>query len=1593
MPETASPSTPAGHEPSRWPPPQQNADRLREELEAAASHSNRALLAMELGLRLEAESNPAQAVAYYELAAREAPGAALPRERLLYLARHGIDRGSLPEPDQGDSAVHAAEARAEDLLLRATVLADHHQRLSEALTLLLEAAELRPADTTLWLAIELAASQLGDDELRARALAQRALHAQPPLWRALLLKDLAALQLARGRTHDALVSLNAAIDLATLATFPALRAQETAGRVLGEGGVVLRALDGQAQLITRAMSGRVEPPELGVPSHRRSPEVAAACWLEASDLALKCDDIPEATRLLNEALKLVPAAPALLLARLAVADKAGSTEEAAAAARAQLELVSRGTLAAALWLRIAEYAADRGDGDAALDAVDSALRADPSCIAAQALKLDLLSDSGHAEALAGTLEEVAEQLETDEGKAHLYLLAAETWALSCGDTAGARAALSQCSALGLDPLSLARVARWLSAATNDSAWFEEATRRVLAAVSDPESLASFGFEHLRARVLRQDLEAALEAVQRLESMGDASSTLARLVGAWLLPLLVNAQRADGAKARARDAATQWSAQALEALAGAPGDAECANALKIAAVVRRLSSGQLSEAEALLDEVRRTDPSHLALAAASSLLCGKSGGRHQGAVALAECAQALSASPLAAYLRLRASLLLWHAGALHEAVDTLRPALPMAPSSVAPILDAMQRRIAGDDLTERRQACRVARDGLRHPWQALQGFALECTAGTDLGAAVSALAGAEPCGVTELDLAILLARSVAVCSPETNTLESAVDALDALAESIPSAAPMAASRAFFLGVSEGASPEHRLALATRWTDLEPGLPSAIERLAAAENASNETEIWQARHELARHLDPESARQLAADTMLARYLSSGMVDPLPADTDASSRLVGLEVAPPGRDPARRVDAVARAQGLLGEASDSVLATIEGFNALAAGDSERAVEAFRRASETNLGDPAPWEGLRACGLATGNEELLAEAYEGLGETVAEPELRAALWEEAAFLSLDHLGDASRGEAALRRSLELDIRRTRSFERLFRILRAAKEDVRLLSLVEGRLTVSDGMDELVKLHWERARCLRELGDRQGALTALGDVRLLEPDHVGALALAGEILIKEARFPEAAEALSQLAQLENVPANQRLMSGVAAADVYENKLGQLDLALGVLARLHEAGLTTMPVRERLARLAAKAHAWEQAAIVLEELMRDRDTREGRIEAARLALAICRDKLSNPCRTLPALRRLMDEAPDDPEGIDFMLGGGLALRQTSELLTQARDALFTSLQRDPMDAERIDRLARIAEELADLPLRQAALGALIAVGAGTTDIEAELAALEERVATLPRMAIDPTSVPELLDPGDHGPIADLFRELAPGFEEVLGANLKSLGLSKKERIAPKDGLPLRTAVAAWAGALAIGDFDLYIGGPQPDGIRVLAGEKPIIVVGAAVDAPLSPRHRQAIARELYGVIRGTTLFHQYGPSDLAALVHAVCTVGGSPLRGPSYALTPEFERMLTRELPRRYRKRLPDLAAGIAAVGGDVVEWVRSARASQDRVATLAAGDVSWVLAEDGQRGRLGATAEAQRRASRLLGFVLSHKHLELREKLGMGIR
>ena len=1564
--------------------------RLRAEHAASTTTERQAILLHEIGVLEERLGDEAAAARDQLSAVNAEPEFSEPLERLLAIIERRQSFKNLGKLlDRLSKVATKPEARARALVEQAAFLADHEQDHAGARALLEQALEDSPDDAGIWLMLELCAVKLGDGELRERALERRASLAVVPEWRALLLGDLAELRFDRGDHEGAFGALDQGVQLRTRASYGLLAFTEQLAHKSEHPEHEARALEAQAGLILEAMLDPSRGDELGVPHARRNAPSAADAWLRAADAHRRRGDVANATALLDRALNELPGDPLLSHARLAAAEVSGDVATMARLARAELAAGAEGELAAALWLRVAESAASEGDGQGALEAVGKALEADPSSIPARALSLDLLAGSGNGQALGAALEAAAERLSTDRGKADYFLLSADVWAREAGDTQGARAALSQAAMLGASPGLVARVARLLAGLVADGTWYEEATRRLLAQGAHADEQASLWFELLRARALRGDRSGATAAADQLAKLPGAG-WLGNVLSAYVLDLIPETAEAAGHPGHEGEK----PGHALKALAGLETDPARARALRTLVVLRALVAGDLEHAIEELRALHAEEPGAVVQAVALASLEQQRGNLDEAIRVFASCAAACEDPELTASLYLTSGILSFRLGRRGEAVERFERSVEAAPRSGSVVL-GWALRAAEPDQPEARRRALESPDGTQAALFALERFGLELGRGGSAEAAVSALDQIGEDAPDELLGAADLARG----AYSGVTTEQRQKALLRLGARGPRASALARAAELDLVLqqagTEAPDAEQLEDAARRLTDADPGLAAPLEWLGAALAKADVHAEVEARRALAARLSgPAQAAMAASASLVAEIGATEQAAPIELD-DPAAALANLELALPGSDPRRRAAALVHASASLGEDSLGPLLAMTGYNQLVFGDAEGALATFRTAVELLPDEIIGWEGLRAAAERLADHATLAEACAALGDATLDAKKGAELWEHAATILFDLLDDPERGEFALSRAVDRDISRFAPFDRLFRFVRARKDGPRLLELITRRLEVADDPEEIAKLFWERSRVLRNAGDREGALSALENVRMLEPDHVGALALSGEIYLTSQRFEEAAENLSRLAGLSEAPNQQRLMSGVAAVDIYENKLDDLKSALSVLVNLHAAGLSTQPVRERLARVAAKAEAWKEATSVLAELMQERESSAGRIEAARLSMAIFRDRLAAPERAEAAVGKLLDEAPGDAEALDMVLTTSFPERFTKERLSRGLSAVVAAVTEDPLDSDQVDRIARIAERLGNVPLRQAALGALVALGVETDEIDPELRRIDERVARVPSIRIDDAALPDLADAEDRGALADLFREIASTIAAALGPSLAALGVTKKERVDPRAGLPVRNEIAAWAGALGIGEFELYIGGRDPNGVFGVATEVPAIVIGQRVSAPLSPANRQAIARELFALRRGTTVLRHREPAEIGALVVAAAKVAGVDIPSPPFAMTAEFQRQLGKEMPRKVRKALPDILNRLAAQREDTHAFYRAATSSLDRMAAIAAGDVSWVLCggDAASRGRIGASVEAQERARRLLSFVLSPTYLALREKLGMGVR
>ncbi len=1578
-------------------------DRLRGEIAASQDRGLHALLLHEVGVLHEVGGEEPLAARDYLAAYNADADFREPLESLVrILSRRRSFKNLAKLLDTMAKNAPTPEERARALRELAVVALEHDKNKEDARARLEEAVTEFPDEMAAWLELELLAAEAGDVAGVMRAIEARLPLVADATYKALLYIQLAELAAKVGQTSRAYEHLDAAAALEGRARFQTRLVLERVAQQAADLDALARALEGQADLVVEVLDDPARGEEIGVPNFMRTAAFAADAWLRAAEIRKRLGDVEAANALLHEASRRVPNSNVVARARLGALELQGDLERAAELARSELNAGAMGRNAASLWLRIAESAALGNDRAQALDALRNALTADPEAIPARAIELDLLVDGQEPQALAGAIEGCASSFRTKSAQSRGFVLAAYVWAVLAGESNTAQAALRRAVSLGLNPATSHRLARSLAAVAGDNGWYESATEELLALELEPAQKADLWFELGRIRLLAGNNAGAHEAFTAL-ALVEGVGPLAR--SAWLGRMLAGC--AVGLGSRAGDAGEPElrSPAAMDALASSESNPALARGLAVVAALRAALGGELAGAVERLRVLHQAEPGdELVAVFLSELLRGSDSSRaSEAALPLTACADACVDPGLANSLRLEAAFLLWSGGDRNAAVAQLEIAAAADSNAATRLLSWARRGSLAAGLEARRallEAEAASLSGADGYATHLERFALEVLGGGDESAAVAALESAEqaPAEGTTRDLALAAALGRLLYAPATANRDLALAAVDLLESEGGEASLLARAERLRIARDIDQDAEAALACARHWSEAEPSVHTALELLVAADHSADREAEMEALQLLASSLTGAAGEAMAASAAIVSMLDRP-ASPLPLlkASHASGRLANLELAPPGCDPRRRAVALHGLDEVMGAEAYVDALLLAGYSDLAAGEPGSAFETFKVVVEARPEDLAGWEGVRAAAEILDNPVETAMACAQLGQLCVDDARGARYWEHAGLLLLDRTEHHDDAEIALDRAFARDARCGKAFDKLFRRVRARKEDDRLLALIERRVEVANDNAELVKLFWERARVLQKRGNNDAALEALEHVTMLEPDHVGALALSGTICIQKGDFAGAAPLMARLSQSPEAPKQERLVSGITACDLYENKLNQPERALAVLVQLHKEGLSTLPVRERLARAAARTGSWAEATGMLETLMNERETASGRVDAARLAMAIWRDKVQKPESALQAVTRLIEEVPDDPEALELILGTGFSESFRSSALARGKQRMVESLQRDPCDRARVQLLARIAAAQGDLPLRQATLGVLVALGKTERSITEELTQLDAKILSRPQSVLDARSLAEIADPADSGPVQGLFSVAAETALLALGPSLESLQVGRKNRVDAKGGPPLRLEVAQWLGALGFDqDFELYVGGREAAGVTgIISGDLPGLVIGAEVQSPLDPASRSAVAREVFALRRGITCVRHHDDTSVAAVAIAVCNELGVPIPNPGYPLYGEISRAVHKGISKRVKKAAPPFALDIQRVGQDPRSWVGAAVRSCDRMAALAAGDVSIVLANMLGRPRtdLEDAVKDNDRAKTLLKFVLSPGYLELRRKLGMGVR
>lgn len=1568
--------------------------RLRAEAEACDDPTRKAVLLHEAAELEERSAGDELGAAREYLAAFNLD--ATFREPLEALVRILERRRSLKNLgrvlDSMSKAAETSEERARSLRALAADAIDVKNDRDTSRDFLEQAVDADASDQAAWLMLEIDAGMRRDGEARRRALARRVELANDSKWAGLLRVDLAEEKAEGGEVDDALDVL---VEVVTSQDEAAFRACEVAERLSRRGERQDRegwALVQRGELVLESIRDPESRRGRGVPGSLRRAGVAADAFVRAAACYRSVGRIEDEIATLDRAIGVDPDASMPYLARIAAATRLGDLERASEIARTLLARGVRPELASSLWLAVAEAALARGDRETVIDACARLLETagendQRSAVVPKTLLVDLLLDGSDPARLSTLLEADAAARPTPEGRARGWLVAATVRSLFAGDVEGTKAALANAEAEGENPTHVARLAMALAGATPipldeeqvlafDPEWYEASVRTLRAATRDPLERSDLDVEIARLRLLHGDRDGARAA---LAAIGDDAPRA--LLGRVARVVLAGDEAGDAILAKLAEGATGDSAIAF-------------------AVARAVRASRRDEADARTAAVNAlataSDDDPLAALVRASALIGTA--PREAAGVLRELSRADDDPAVRDILRTAATFLLARGGDVAGANDVLAELEGDAQAPLAPARAALARFLA-KGAEEARRATLETSGGTHYGPLERAIDRLRNAEGAAADELLASLVGSDDVGLSRAALLLQVIWPDGNVSPEAR--ENALGVVEGLGAD----AARQIARASLRRATRDADPQTAVLAAEAWHRAGGGTPAAIEILIAAEQANEHEAEVRARSALASSVGGVAGDLIAASAALVAHVAAVRAPGIPNASDPEIApmiaLARAELAPPGFDPTKREVALRGLADVM-ESSSATLHEMAAWSALARRDHGSARALFARSLElAQLAGDEPrsaLEGSVETELAVQGGrpspawaelvERLARHVESRGDTAG----AAELWEQVGHAWWDAIGDKTRGENALSEAFAREGTRRAAFDRVFRAVRARKEDDRLLQLVARRLESTDDPPEMAKLFWERARVLRAKGDRDAALAALENVTMLEPDHVGALALSAEIYVGRQMYEEAATALDKLSR-QNVPAQQKLGAGLGAADLYEGKLDSADRSLDVLVALDKAGLSDVAIHERIARAAARAEAWIPATTYLSKLLKERPDPKGRIEAARLAAAIYRDRLDDAPAAIPALVALLRESPSDLEAAEQLLDAGPSASKVLDTLQSMRRAALTRLSEDPADPRATRIVARTSALLTDLDLQQVALGVLAGSGAIMDSERRTAQSLNARLGSAPAVALDKESARRLAAPEELGPILDLFRVMGPTIAEALGPTLDSIGVGRRERVDARSGSALRNEIASWAGALGIAEFELYVSTKDGNIIQGVPGEMPAVVVGKEVKTPLTLVDRARLVRELVALERGTTVVLQRDDVAVAAVIVATCSIAEVPVQAPAYAVLAETQRLISKAIARKTKKLLPEYAQAVArqlAGGVDPRGFRGHALRTLDRAAVIASGDPAAAIQQ--VVGDNAAKVAADPRALSMLRFVWSDDYFALRKQLGLGI-
>lgn len=663
-----------------------------------------------------------------------------------------------------------------------------------------------------------------------------------------------------------------------------------------------------------------------------------------------------------------------------------------------------------------------------------------------------------------------------------------------------------------------------------------------------------------------------------------------------------------------------------------------------------------------------------------------------------------------------------------------------------------------------------------------------------------------------------------------------------------------------------------------------------------------------------------------------------------------LAGLEALGEVEDPSERAGALGRWLVHASPESAASLRAARGRALAAAGRGEEACDELRSVLAADPTDLASWEALRVAARDAERWTDLVRACDELA-SVLTGELRAALLEESAAVCMDQLDADDDAERRLRAALDVDGMRVIAYGRLHDLLADRGDDEGLLALVKHRAEITDDPDLLAPLFYELARLHRGLGQREQAFLALDNLLMLEPEHVGGLALLVELHVQREAWTDAVEALRTLAEVSDVPASQKRIARLGAADFLEKKLGDGEGALHELGCVEALGLADRALCVRMADLAERT---ERIDIAISSLRKaaawvHAEPREAAAFERRVARLWLERKESTE-EAIAAYGRALAAFPADLDSA-VALSRLLTKEGRLELARTFEESVRRAWTEDPTDPEFLRALATVAEWRADDALSITVMGALVALDVASEDERARWEGAMRKPRVLSGQQLGERHVSEWVAPGFDGAMLELARIASEALVQMDKLEPARWGLSRSDLTQPKTAPPIAHEIAGWASRMGAPAGDVWVGGTDPQLFVVIPSYKgrPSWLVGRSVTPPLSHVRLFELGRSALALRWGIGPFLTRDIDEGVTALLAIARAAGASVSEERSGLA-EMSRAAAKVMSRGARKAVLEVVSRISNIDREARRFMFGAHETLRRGGLVLADDLPAVL-------------------------------------------